>query len=188
MLQYLKDPKILIPVIVLVLAILIFFYPKSTDAKTVAVVAKAAALQEGANNIVLSDNQGNLSQIAFPKGIVVIWTGSADKIPDGWALCDGQGGTPDLRTKFLLGINKDSNNPSYRTIGGTGGSETHTLTEAEMPRHSHGTIPDLTTCHFVKKGGLIIESDGCFYHEEKGGNQPHNNMPPYYTVAYIVKL
>jgi len=32
-----------------------------------------------------------------PKGIIVFWSGLKRNIPSGWAVCDGQHGTPDLR-------------------------------------------------------------------------------------------
>lgn len=40
---------------------------------------------------------------SLPKGTIVIWSGSEDNIPSGWHLCDGTNGTPDLRSKYVLG-------------------------------------------------------------------------------------
>ena len=37
------------------------------------------------------------------KNIIVIWSGAVVDIPTGWALCDGNNGTPDLRGKFVVG-------------------------------------------------------------------------------------
>lgn len=37
------------------------------------------------------------------KGIIVLWGGAIVDIPAGWALCDGNGGRPDLRDKFVIG-------------------------------------------------------------------------------------
>ena len=34
---------------------------------------------------------------------IIIWSGSVATIPDGWQLCDGTGGTPDLRDRFVMG-------------------------------------------------------------------------------------
>jgi len=33
----------------------------------------------------------------------VVWSGTAATVPQGWALCDGTNGTPDLRDRFILG-------------------------------------------------------------------------------------
>ena len=37
------------------------------------------------------------------KNIICIWAGAIVDIPAGWALCDGNDGRPDLRTKFVIG-------------------------------------------------------------------------------------
>ena len=39
----------------------------------------------------------------LPKGIIVSWYGSIEEIPKGWALCDGNNTTPDLRKRFIIG-------------------------------------------------------------------------------------
>lgn len=118
-----------------------------------------------------------------PVGTIVIWSGTAEDIPDGWALCDGQDGRPDLRDKFVLGAG------TAHAVGATGGEETHTLTVKEMPEHNHET--------FLYSAGsgsnkLIQYSVGLsmissVVTTNKGGSQPHNNMPPYYALCYIIK-
>lgn len=37
------------------------------------------------------------------KNIIVLWSGAVVDILAGWALCDGNNGTPDLRGKFIVG-------------------------------------------------------------------------------------
>lgn len=37
------------------------------------------------------------------KNIIVLWSGAIVDIPAGWALCDGNNGTPDLRNAFVIG-------------------------------------------------------------------------------------
>lgn len=59
-----------------------------------------------------------------PIGGIVIWSGSVVSIPSGWQLCNGTGGTPDLRDKFILGGNGAD-------TGTTGGATTINL------QHSH---------------------------------------------------
>lgn len=44
------------------------------------------------------------------KNIICIWAGAIVDIPAGWALCNGAGGTPDLRNKFVIGAG-DTYNP-----------------------------------------------------------------------------
>ena len=38
----------------------------------------------------------------IPSGTIVMWSGSTDNIPDGWGLCNGGNGTPDLRGRFVM--------------------------------------------------------------------------------------
>lgn len=42
-----------------------------------------------------------LSVGSLPSGSIIMYKGST--IPSGWALCNGQNGTPDLRDKFIVG-------------------------------------------------------------------------------------
>lgn len=37
------------------------------------------------------------------KNIIVLWSGAIVDIPAGWALCDGNNGTPNLQDKFVIG-------------------------------------------------------------------------------------
>ena len=40
----------------------------------------------------------------LPKGAVIMWHGEVNDIPDGWAICNGENGTPDLRNRFIVGV------------------------------------------------------------------------------------
>ena len=116
----------------------------------------------------------------LPKGLIVIWYGNQNNIPAGWALCDGNNDTPDLRGRFVLGVS------DKYTVNSTGGEETHTLSVNEMPSHSH-TI----RCNGGSGSGVEYvryNGDSSMSTSSTGGNQPHNNMPPYYTLCYIMKL
>lgn len=56
-----------------------------------------------------SDQMNNIFQQGMQPGMIVMWSGDEDKVPDGWALCDGKVAgtviTPDLRGKFIMGWN-----------------------------------------------------------------------------------
>lgn len=51
-------------------------------------------------NLILTDQKGNYSSIDI-SGIIIMWYGDKNKIPSGWAACDGTKGTPDLRGQFV---------------------------------------------------------------------------------------
>ncbi len=71
---------------------------------------------------------------AIPAGVIVMWSGTLATIPSGWSLCDGTGGTPDLRSRFVKGA------PASTNPGGTGGSSTTSLTISNLPAHDHGSV------------------------------------------------
>jgi hypothetical protein len=50
-----------------------------------------------------------LGSAANLTGIILPYTGDIDKIPQGWYLCDGENGTPDLRDRFLQGSSEAGN-------------------------------------------------------------------------------
>ena len=79
---------------------------------------------------------------AIPSGIICLWSGSVDNIPDGWALCNGENGTEDLRDKFIVGagrnyaVNATGGNAS-QTVNLSGSTGATTLTVNQMPSHTH---------------------------------------------------
>ena len=65
----------------------------------------------------------------LPKGIIVAW--NKKEIPEGWAICDGKNGTPNLIKRFLLGKSSET------SLKNTGGEENVKLTLNEIPSHTH---------------------------------------------------
>ena len=84
-----------------------------------------------------------------------------------------------IEGRFLLGSSS-----SY-SLGTTGGEANHTLTINEMPSHNHVQHHELkyanTSWWIAGSGGTTIEV-GDFNTSNTGGNQPHNNLPPYLVV------
>lgn len=170
------------------------------------IVVDNSKLMFNGEEIVLSGGSA-ASGDSLPIGSILIWSGSQDNIPSGWALCDGTNGTPDLRDRFVLGAG------NAHTIGETGGSETVTLTTSNLPAHYHTIyLYNINSSSSPAKIALAVDSyagnsinqwrlaknsnDGYATHQwngsyetsSVGSNSPHNNMPPYYTLCYIMKI
>lgn len=81
----------------------------------------------------LSFNRYSVSQneSSIPKGTILPWYGKSSDIPEGFALCDGTKGTPDLRNRFLVGAG------SNYALGDTGGEDRVTLTGTQIGNHYH---------------------------------------------------
>lgn len=79
------------------------------------------------------------------------------------------------------------------TLGASGGLETHTLTIAEMPSHSHQWIPKLngsrgTTQNMdINGAGTDYGLDNSFI-GATGGSGAHRNVQPTLVTNYIIKL
>ena len=131
------------------------------------------------------ENTGNTG---VPQGTIIPWYGNLNNIPDGFALCNGQNGTPDLRDKFLVGAGSGYN------LGNTGGTNTVTLTVAQMPSHNHNIYSQDYSANFVTPNAVgsayTRVAGGWAYNaiQYTGGNQPHENRPPYFAVYYLMKL
>lgn len=154
-----------------------------------------------------------------PPGTVVPYAGSGSSAPEGWEFCNGQaldgnnpkyialwnaikttyGGTgqesflvPDLRGRTAIGAGQGQG-LTNRILASKIGAETHTLTIAEMPSHTHGYF-DL----WQKDERSDDANDRSVAHFEEtredrktdatGGSQPHNNMQPSLVLNYIIKL
>ncbi len=145
------------------------------------------------NNI---KNKEGFQQTSFTSGMIIIWNGTLSNIPSGWVLCDGNNGTPDLRGRFVLGVNSNTNRSivanqieEIRELRTTGGEEKHILTISEMPSHNHPASKlrdNNNTCN-CGGGGCACSVDWNNSTGNTGYSQPHNNMPPYYVLAYIMK-
>jgi len=114
------------------------------------------------------------------RGLILIWKGSIASIPDGWFLCDGNNDTLDLTDKFIV------NAGDIYSKGDIGGSATHILSENELPSHTHNYFKHVSLGYSVGGGNAQTGvTDGNT--SSVGGDQAHNNLPPYYSLAYINK-
>jgi hypothetical protein len=135
----------------------------------------------------------------IPTGGIIIWSGSVGAIPSGWALCNGSNGTPDLRSRFVVGAGSAYN------VAATGGSanavvvsHTHSITD---PTHRHNSQYDGRTPSGIDGigAGSEIGGMGTSYTypttysatgitvNSTGQSGVDANLPPYYALAYIMK-
>lgn len=155
----------------------------------------------------IDEKLGNMKGSNIPRGLIAMWNGT--QVPNGWALCNGQIvddlQTPDLSGKFVVGW--QSGNEDYNLIGNTGGQDKVTLTTPEIPSHVH----NFADAYFIEAydgigingsqwignnlyGSSKTDRDNSYValwdHDTRaaGGGQPHENRPPYYVLAYIIKL
>ncbi|SCY92830.1 phage tail protein [Alkaliphilus peptidifermentans] len=151
---------------------------------------------------------------------------AGDKPPKGWALCDGQllpisenqilynligttyGGDgvssfalPDLRGRIPIHQGEYSEGKNY-SIGEMEGTETVTLTDDNLPMHTHiitatseaGTEASPENAYPSNKIAQYTQETSALSHMNaksisyEGGNQPHDNMMPYLAINYIIAL
>lgn len=97
--------------------------------------------------------------------------------------------------KTLVGV--DENDTDFNTSSKTGGEKEHTLTISETPSHYHtaGKYDALGINHASVVAGsgvtsLVASGSTTSTHvitNNSGGNQPHNNLQPFYTCYIFVR-
>jgi microcystin-dependent protein len=149
--------------------------------------------------------------------------------PLGWAFCDGSvlliseydalfaligttyGGDgqdtfalPDLRGRVPVHQGQGPGLPP-RLIGEAAGTETVTLTPAQLPSHSHGLVGSSSAATLSSPGGSLLAvtgavgsygsgtpnqpmSTGALAASGAAAAQPHENMAPFMTISYIISL
>lgn len=110
------------------------------------------------------------------RGMIMIWSGARTAVPLGWTLCNGLLGAPDLQAKFIPGA------CDACPEGTEGGATNHVHTIA-CNSHQHlddvGN-PECAAGDDFSVVGLEVVVTG------QAASQPH--LPPYYSLAYIMKL
>ena len=163
-----------------------------------------------------------------PIGITSLWGGSVTGIPASYILCDGaaynrtiyfklfaaigtthgtgDGATtfnvPNMSKKVVAGYDSDVTDTDYHTVAAIGGSNTKTLTVANMPAHTHNSgVGDDGTSVFIY-GGTATDVPGLAVNNvaitagaptmqsltsSTGGSTPFDNRNAYIVIPYIIK-
>ena len=146
----------------------------------------------------------------LPYGMITLWYGSLATIPDGWSLCDGTNGTPDLTNMFVIGANADYNGIATSDVTTapliTGGSAA-----SGLPSHNHDIVdqghvhplnaagPVNNTTAPLSGGSIQAMATGAggfatgiaetnIIISNAGTNTNYSNLPPFRALAYIMKV
>ena len=148
-----------------------------------------------------------------PSGGIIMWSGAVSAIPTGWVLCNGSNSTPDLRDRFVVGAGStyavdatggaatvtlsEANMPAHNHSASS--SSTSTVSD---PGHSHtfagvqpssGTGTSSRTSVPVTKStssattGITVSTSTSTTIGNAGSGTAHENRPPYFALAYIMK-
>lgn len=148
-----------------------------------------------------------------PVGSIIMWSGTT--IPTGWALCDGTPPTPNLRDKFIVGAGSTKypigmtggeethvlsqnempshthiqnahshgvNDPSHRhTTGSDGAVASSAIGFAGANKISRTALTDAAATGVTINGFTAVN-------QNTGLNAAHENRPPFYALAFIMKI
>lgn len=159
----------------------------------------------------ITDHNDRLNQVLFGGGTVasvaigciIMWYGTPAELEEGWAICDGENGTPDLRDMFIIGAG------GTYSVGATGGLESHnhagaSVNSASGHVHSIGfstsqslsnvltniTSVDLSgsnSIHYHSSYGLNTASSSSHSHSATSTGVS-SGLPPYKAIYLIMRI
>lgn len=145
----------------------------------------------------VTKNQAEMNN-PIPKGVITMWYGAIANIPTGWTLCDGTLETPNLLDRFIVGAGSTYAvaDTGGDVVSGADGDHTHSLVSAGA--HDHGGVTGAVGTFSTGTAGVALDvnnhthtitSGGTHTHSVNAvGTHTHTSLPPYYALAYIMKL
>jgi len=125
--------------------------------------------------------QEKLAEGAIPQGVpsgfIGMWSGSVATIPSGWFLCDGTNDTPNLVDRFIVGAG------GTYDPGNTGGATEVTLTEAQMPSHTHTSGDYKTNTQGSHSHSGSTNTTGSHSHSQNTSNDEFASGASGFSVA-----
>ena len=164
----------------------------------------------------LGDTFGSKASGTIPVGGIIMWTGTT--IPTGWALCNGANGTPNLTNRFIVGASNTSKTGTTSQLGSSpynpgdaGGSADATLVSHSHTAissvtdsgHKHQSTPNSAGTEGPAGGGFLLGyGHGGFVDtttvttgitvsttiNPAGSSATNANLPPYYALAFIMRV
>ena len=153
-----------------------------------------------------------------PSGVIVMFSGLVENIPDGWVICDGTNGTPDLRGRFIKMIDANGSIGPVDNQDLESDGKSIKIKESNLPNHTHniqvtveqytgqsaqipstgGTNVGESKRNFVTTGDMLPTSNNVLdlththnataTNNDNYANNPINVEPNYYALIFIMKL
>jgi hypothetical protein len=181
------------------------------------VVTEAGLTLDGGDNtqllaaIAALVTAGSTGGRVVPVGSIVAWSGAISAIPAHWALCDGSGGTPDLRNRFIVGAgdsyavsavggskdaivvthshNVNDHNHGISDTGHSHGIDVYDLdTGGSHSADASGSIANTGATTASAETGISIDDKTGLTTQDTGSSGVNANLPPYYALAYIMLI
>ncbi|MDF0551819.1 hypothetical protein [Kamptonema sp. UHCC 0994] len=181
-----------------------------TDLDTVTTILNTALIKHTA----LINYVDRVAKGTVIKGIIVMWSGKAEEIPTGWALCNGQNGTPDLRDRFIVGADEAGSTQTPKA-GEYGDADQHnhsmaskSLSTSNAGQHFHAWCSEgwsnepksfnhegwsVRSGYYNGSRSHITSDDGSHSHTVNfdgltTANSTGKNRPKWYALCFIMKL
>ena len=160
---------------------------------------------DGTTNVNIT---ATLQKETFPSGGIIMWSGTIATIPSGWVLCNGLNNTPNLTDRFIIGAG-GTYNPT--DTGGNADAlipaHSHTVTGTTSTNGSH--THTMGSQYYVFGGGagnnyyIRDSGTGTSFTSSNAGEHTHTvtgttntvgsdatnaNLPPYFALAFIMKV
>lgn len=127
-----------------------------------------------------------------PRGVIVMFNGQINEIPNGYVICDGNNGTPDLRGRFIRMVGQTGQ--TLEAAGAkdnndlvTNGNGTRQAYLNKVPAHTH-QYTSLSDTFIVDTSGLSINSQGSVTHNLSFNASNINLSCSSETISYLKRL
>lgn len=175
----------------------------TSDKNNVGIGKKPSERLDVDGNIHASGKLMENGHALLPAGSIIMWSG--EKVPEGWALCDGiqtladgKTKTPNLLDRFIMGGTAKAFDDKDKTR--VAGSNEQILGKEHLPDHSHVTHIGISPTQAGPKGNAwvlgpakISDNHSTYPHSTSGvtgyngKTAAFDNRPAFYTLAFIIK-